>query len=335
MSNLVHGGRLDAAIAAFGGELEDWLDLSTGINPNAYPLPEILPRDWQRLPDEAAESALIETARHYYRVPEGLDLVAANGTQAIIQALPAMLQYEKVAILGPTYEEHGHCWAWHGRTVIHCKTLDEAVHAADLVVVVNPNNPTGTMHTATNLREAAQTLAGKNGMLVVDEAFCDLFPQLSIVPRQADNVITLKSFGKFFGLAGVRLGFVICNRKLASRLGEQFGPWCVSGPALRLGTHAYGDEIWTQKTREEVLQHGEAQGEVIAACGLKPIGNAGLFMEFEHHSASLLHEKLQERHILARAFPARKTRLRFGLCKNMDELERLALALKSLVQEIE
>ena len=331
MSQIHHGGKLDAAIAEFGGVWEDWLDLSTGINPNAYPIPELDDKDWQRLPDEALEHSLNFAALRYYSVPQNHKLIAANGTQAIIQALPLVLHHQKVAIVSPTYEEHINCWEKHGRETISCASLEEACKVSDLVICVNPNNPTGQIYQASQLHEAAKTLAEKQGVLVVDEAFGDVYPEVSIVPEQADNVITLRSFGKFFGLAGVRLGFAICNLRISNALSARLGPWNVSGPALRIGVQAFGDAGWIKKSRNEIIQHCDAQKEVLEVCGLKLIGSAGLFMEFEHPDAKRLHHALQQEHILVRSFPLRENRLRFGLCKDMEALERLALTLKKLV----
>ena len=82
MSGPVHGGGLDAAIARYGGNRADWLDLSTGINPRAYPIGRIDKTMFERLPDEAAFDALIATARRLYAMPDHLDIVAGAGAQA-------------------------------------------------------------------------------------------------------------------------------------------------------------------------------------------------------------------------------------------------------------
>ena len=328
MSAIVHGGRLDAAIAEYGGERGDWLDLSTGINPNPYPVPEISSVSWQCLPDEAAQSRLISSARKYYNVPDEFGLVASNGTQAIIQSLPQILAQQKVAIVSPTYEEHSHCWKLAGREVVKVQTLNEGVECADIVVIVNPNNPTAVTYQPDELSHAAQKLERKSGILIVDEAFGDVMPELSVVPQMSNNMIVLRSFGKFFGLAGLRLGFGIASKTVSDKLKLRLGPWSVSGPALEIGAVALPDQRWIENTRVQIKQNSEDQAEVVEACGLKLIGNAGLFMEFEHDNAAALYQALLKEHILVRPFSERPTRLRFGLCKNMEELERFALALK-------
>ena len=328
MSAIVHGGRLDAAIAEYGGKRDNWLDLSTGINPNPYSIPEVTYASWQRLPDEGAHTKLITAARKYYKVPEEYGLVASNGTQAIIQSLPQILAQEKIAIVSPTYEEHFHCWKLAGREVVKVQTLNEGVECADIVVVVNPNNPTAVKYQPDELSHAAQKLERKSGILIVDEAFGDVMPELSTVPIMSENTIVLRSFGKFFGLAGLRLGFAIASKTVSGELKLRLGPWCVSGPALDIGATAFRDQRWIENSRIQIKQNSEDQVEVVEACGLKLIGNAGLFMEFEHQNTLALHEALLKEYILVRPFSARPTRLRFGLCKNMEELERFALALK-------
>lgn len=324
----MHGGRLDAAIAEYGGERDDWLDLSTGINPNPYPVPEVSHISWQRLPDEVAHTKLITAARKYYSVPDEYGLVASNGTQAIIQSLPQILTQEKVAIVSPTYEEHFHCWKLAGREVLKVQTLNEGVECADIVVVVNPNNPTAVTYQPDELSRAAEKLSQKSGILIVDEAFGDVMPETSVVPTMSENMIILRSFGKFFGLAGLRLGFAVASKTVSDELKLRLGPWCVSGPALDIGATAFRDQRWIENSRIQIKQNSEDQVEVVEACGLQLIGNAGLFMEFEHENALALHEELLTEHILVRPFSERSTRLRFGLCKNMEELERFALALK-------
>ena len=328
MSKIFHGGRLDTAIAQYGGSREDWLDLSTGINPNPYPLPEIEFDSWHRLPDENAQSDLIKSARRYYKIPEEMAIAASNGTQAIIQNLPSTLSGKKIAILAPTYEEHQHCWVNAGREVIKTDDLEVAIELADIIVVVNPNNPTGKQYQSQVLLNVAIALQKKSGFLIVDEAFGDCMPELSVVPNMQNNVIVLRSFGKFFGLAGLRLGFVIGAGSIVDQLNNKLGPWSVSGPALAIGREALANTNWTIGMRLQIAQNSKDQAEVIEACGLKLIGNGGLFMEFEHSRAGELHEALLKEHILVRPFLKRDTRLRFGLCKNMEELERLALTIQ-------
>ena len=120
MSGLEHGGGLDRAMALHGGRREDWLDLSTGINPVPWPVPELSVDSWHRLPDSGAEARLLAAARRAYDVPDSLEIVAAPGTQALIQALPRLLAGDTATILcgeAGTYGEHEHCCETAGRRV--------------------------------------------------------------------------------------------------------------------------------------------------------------------------------------------------------------------------
>ncbi|PYE90024.1 threonine-phosphate decarboxylase [Phyllobacterium leguminum] len=235
-----HGGALDRAIARFGGNQADWLDLSTGINPEAFPLPEITPEVWNRLPDEALLDKALAAARSYYSVADGAFIVAAPGTQALIQIVPELTQPGEVAILSPTYQEHHAAFARAGWAVLSCPDIGSIPATAKAVVVVNPNNPDGRIVPGDELLGLAQKLGAHGGFLIVDEAFADAHPEVSIAGQAGgDHLIILKSFGKFFGLAGLRLGFAISGAGIAKRLSERLGPWAVSGPALAIAVHAF------------------------------------------------------------------------------------------------
>ncbi len=202
-----HGGRLDEAIVRYGGTRETWLDLSTGINPNAYPLGQVSDAAWSQLPDDSAGSLLLNAAAKFYGVSDPSRIVMANGTQAIIERLPELLDFDQVAILTPTYGEHAHVWAKSGAKVLEFSEPETAPRDVPCLVIVNPNNP----DCRTWKPDELTSLASQHDMLIVDEAFCDAEPDYSVVSRMPENVLVLKSMGKFFGLAGMRLGFSICS----------------------------------------------------------------------------------------------------------------------------
>ncbi|MBB2970980.1 cobalamin biosynthetic protein CobC [Mesorhizobium sp. RMAD-H1] len=235
-----HGGALDRAIARFGGTRADWLDLSTGINPEAFPLPEIAPEIWNRLPDESLLTQALDAARGYYGAADTAAIVAAPGTQALIQIVPELVAPGEVAILSPTYQEHHAAFARAGWAVVPCADIGSAPATAKAVVVVNPNNPDGRVVSGDALLGLAQKLQARGGLLIVDEAFADAHPETSIAAGAgSESLIILKSFGKFFGLAGLRLGFAISGAEIARKLAERLGPWAVSGPALAIAVHAF------------------------------------------------------------------------------------------------
>jgi len=322
MNKVFHGGRLDAAIEKYGGDREEWIDLSTGINPISYPLPEIPVLAWERLPDEKAEQQLIDAAREYYQVPESFEIVPAPGTQAIIELLPRILGVKTVSIVSPTYAEHQHAWQKAGVEVVTAATPE---NECGVLVVVNPNNPTAKIWSRIDLHAASNTA----GSVVIDEAFSDTVPGASIVPEMRDNMIVLKSFGKFFGLAGLRLGFAICRSEIASKMRNMIGPWAVSGPALKIGATAFRDLDWISRTNDRLQSDSRSLNNLLKENGLSVEAVNPLFVSAHHASASTIHEFLAKRHILIRPFPEREGYLRFGLCANREAFTRLEQALKA------
>ncbi|MEO1104509.1 MAG: aminotransferase class I/II-fold pyridoxal phosphate-dependent enzyme, partial [Pseudomonadota bacterium] len=264
----VHGGDLGDA-AALGGRAP-WLDLSTGINPTPYPATPSTAA-LTLLPQQRALKDTLLAARSAYAVPSLAAIMAAPGTQAILQWLPIVAPSRTVAILGPTYAEHETLWRRAGATVRIVGDL-EAAAEADCVVVVNPNNPDGRLIAADRLAAFASERSDRR--VIVDEAFCDLCPEASVAG--APGTLVLRSFGKFFGLAGVRLGFAIGEPAVVSALTQAMGPWAVSGPALQIGAQALADEEWTEATRARLRKERAALDGILAAAGLSVIGGTDL-----------------------------------------------------------
>ncbi|MEX0758441.1 MAG: aminotransferase class I/II-fold pyridoxal phosphate-dependent enzyme, partial [Tistlia sp.] len=250
----LHGGDRSPLHALAEIPEAGWLDLSTGVNPWPYPLVEATAESWRRLPEAAAETVFAEAARRYYGLDGAAALAAAPGSQALIQWLPRLLPPRRVAVLGFTYKEHARAWAAAGHEV--AETEDGRLpEAAEIAVLVNPNNPDGARRTPAELAALAGRLRRRGGLLVVDEAFADLDPEGSLAGLDdLRGLVVLRSFGKFFGLAGVRLGFAICLPEMAARIANWFGPWAISGPALEIGTAALGNAKWHEQMREQLAQ---------------------------------------------------------------------------------
>lgn len=313
-----HGGDLAAARARFGEPVDGWLDLSTGINPQAYPFLAPEAAAWQRLPQQADLDALIEAAAQRYGLTEHACIVAAPGSQAILQWLPRLILPTQVTVLGPTYGEYAPTWraADHGVTTV--RELSGATNAT-VVVLANPNNPDGYRYPPEILLELAEGLHARGGWLVVDEAFADADPEISLARHAGKpGLILLRSLGKFYGLAGLRLGFALAPAPFAARLAAALGPWAVSGPALAIGAQALADTAWTAATRDRLTLASARLAGRLRQSGLRVIGGTPLFQLASHPEAARLHEHLGRRGILVRAFDGQPDWLRFGLPAGRD-----------------
>jgi cobalamin biosynthetic protein CobC len=328
-----HGGNLNEAQKQFGRPTADWLDLSTGINPIPYPFSSPDSFSWSRLPQADREGALIEAARRAYRVAPAAQIVSAPGTQILIQLAARLRPSARVEIVSPTYSEHRTAWELEGGEVWNVPDLPERTNA-DVVVVANPNNPDGRRWPPLRLNALREHLAARGGLLVVDEAFADIDPSLSMAPHTGPpGLLVLRSFGKFYGLAGVRLGFAIGADEDISRLAAWLGPWAVSGPAIEIGIEALSDGPWADATRARLTALSGQLDRILRANGLSVIGNAGLFILTEYPRARAIYEELARAGILVRVFDYAPAWLRFGL-PEPSQFERLEAALAEAVRRV-
>ena len=298
-----HGGNLDAARGRYGeGE---WIDLSTGINRVPYPLPAIPAAAWQALPDRAAMAGLIRAAQAAYAT--GAAVLPVAGAQAAIQMIPRAFPVGLARVLGPTYNEHAAGLRAAGWRVEEVGELS-ALAGADLAVVVNPNNPDGRCHAP----EALRRLAGQVGRLVVDESFADPVPELSLASAPG-RALVLRSFGKFYGLAGVRLGFVLGDEAAIATLAAMAGPWPVSGPAIAIGCAALADRDWAAASVARLADDARRLDGLAAGAGWRLVGGGHLFRLYDTPDAVAAQELLARRHIWSRIFPWHGRWLRLGL----------------------
>ncbi len=318
-----HGGEVDAAAELYGITRDRWLDLSTGINPHAYPVPELARDYWRRLPDASLYAWLRESAAACYGVPDPSAVVPAGGSQSIIQLLPRLLPPRRVVIVTPTYREHAACWAAAGHRVAEIAGIEEIPDDAEVVVVANPNNPDGRQ-----CNPEALLRLSEGRLLVVDEAFADVCPEISLARHVGcSDLLVLRSFGKFFGLAGLRLGFALAGGPLAEQLRRGIGPWAVSGPAAVVGALALADEAWVRATRVRLTAAAGRLDGLLLRAGLDIIGGTTLFRLIEHGRAAELFETLAQAAVLVRRFAEEPHRLRFGLPADDVAFTRLAEAL--------
>jgi cobalamin biosynthetic protein CobC len=306
---MMHGGDLAQARAHAGRA--DIVDLSTGINPHPYPATHVTQGALTALPQPGAMSALLSAARVAYGVPDDAAILAAPGTQAILQWLPHVVPARRVAIIGPTYGEHAATWS--RRADVTTVPDLASAHGADLVVAVNPNNPDGRILPAQTLR----AFAARHGprapaglALVVDEAFADLDPAITLAG--APHTLVLRSFGKFYGLAGLRLGFAIGPHELIAALADALGPWAVSGPALQVGATALADTAWARAMRARLAAERAALDEALASADLPVSGGTDLFRLVETAEAPRWHAALAAEGIWTRPFDYAPRWLRIG-----------------------
>jgi cobalamin biosynthetic protein CobC len=326
---LEHGGRLRAAARQYGVAEAHWLDLSTGIAPWSFAIPPIDTRAWARLPEP--DDGLEAAACAYYDAPEVLPV---PGSQSAIQLLPRLRKIGKVGVLSPCYAEHAEAWRRGGHLVreIREAEVDYYLDSLDVLVLVNPNNPTGRLVPPERLLEWHQRLSQRGGWLVVDEAFMDHSPAHSISSySHRPGLIVLRSFGKFFGLAGARLGFALAEHRLLRLLAEQVGPWAVGGPIRAVGLACLEDRTTQAVQRARCALASERLVRVLSAFGLQPQGGCALFQWLITEHAARLHGFLAERSILVRLF-AHNSSLRFGLPAVEADWQRLETALSAYRQ---
>ncbi|MCF6281433.1 MAG: threonine-phosphate decarboxylase CobD [Candidatus Polarisedimenticolaceae bacterium] len=328
---LEHGGRVRAAASHYAVPYAEWLDLSTGINPNGWPVPAIPGHVWQQLPEE--EDELVAVAQNYYQAPA---LLPVAGSQAAIQMIPELRPACQVGIISPGYAEHAAAWSRAGHTLqpLHFGQIKQQINRLDVLLLIHPNNPTGECFSREQLLIWRQKLANRGGWLIVDEAFIDSSPKESLAPESSlPGLIVLRSLGKFFGLAGARVGFVLAEESLLKVLSERLGPWSISSPARWVASQALQDYHWQQQARQQLNQQASQLNQLLQDVGLKPTGGSALFQWVITPAAKEIHHQLAKQGILTRLFQE-PCSLRFGLPADRAAFDRLQGALQQIQQEV-
>lgn len=312
---LHHGGRIAVAAARYPAAPSPWLDLSTGISPWAYPVGEIELNDWQNLPSEEDLAELEAAAAGAFGGVSLDQIVAVPGTDFAIRLLAKHLPAQRVGIVGPTYG--GYQSAWPSAKIVSFAKA----RGADLLVCANPNNPNGAVIPKVLLQRL-------RNLRIVDEAFADVMPKQSLLPHR-NGAIVLRSFGKFFGLAGVRLGFIIADRPFAKEVRMQLGDWPISGPAIAIGTRAYHDTEWQNRQRDRLTTASHQLLSSLSSSGLTSVGGTPLFQLASHPKAQSLFIHLAQAGILVRPFAEQPDWLRFGVPGTDADFDRFAAALEN------
>lgn len=321
---LEHGGGILRAAAQYGIPVADWLDLSTGLNPQGWPVPACSPRSWQRLPEQ--DDGLEQAATEYYGSPL---LLPVAGSQPAIQLLPTLRPPCRVGMLPLCYAEHPWHWEQHGhRLSRHAPDdIDAVIDELDVLLLCHPNNPTGTTFSREQLQDWRARLASRGGWLILDEAFMDATPEHSLLDEVGlPGLIVLRSVGKFFGLAGARVGFVFAWPALLQQLAEAIGPWSINGPAREVVKLALQDSNWQQAMRGQLAADSQRLQQLLQNHGLTPAGGSCLFQWLQGVHCPALFDFLASKGILVRQF-ADGPSLRFGLPPDEAGWQRLAAAL--------
>ncbi|WP_117235498.1 threonine-phosphate decarboxylase [Vibrio maerlii] len=342
-----HGGKLLEAIGVYGGSKEEWVDVSTGVSPYTYPVTSIPLEAWNRLPED--NDGLEIAAQSYYN--SRITPVAIAGSQAAIMLLPLIVTEHlgrcgTICLPSVGYKEHQHAW----QKLRHNNQMwdldfyddipsDEQVKRADVILIINPNNPTGYFIDQQTMHRLQQQLHAKGGRLIVDEAFMDCTPEKSILPtfntqsKLDENLIVLRSVGKFFGLAGARVGFVFAVSPILQKLREEIGPWTVTGPARWVVNQALQDGTWQQQTRQQLKTDITRLESLISNAWRCHYTSGNLFVTAYLNNAEITHQTMCKNQVLARLCDENNA-IRFGLPKQDWQWDRLEQVLKYVFADL-
>jgi cobalamin biosynthesis protein CobC len=320
-----HGGDLTEAKKVFNHiSIDSWIDLSTGINLNSYNDTGIGLSNLDKLPTKDSYDELVSAAKNYYSVSDTNRLCISSGAQSLINILPYIFSIEKnVAIFSPTYSEHAISWKKANYSIREINKIDQILNE-DIVVITNPNNPDGLVYSHSDIEEIYSKIVKNKGLLIIDESFIDATPELSFVKKlQNRNIIILKSFGKFFGLAGLRLGFAIGNEGIISDLENILGPWPVSTIALNIATKAMSDIDWIKGTRSLLLKLSEELNSNLSSSGYNIYGTTAFFTLISVENSTKMQRELANKGIWTRIFDYNNRWVRIGVPKDKETLEYL------------
>ncbi|WP_211315216.1 threonine-phosphate decarboxylase CobD [Photobacterium lipolyticum] len=337
---LEHGGNLLKFAQQYQRPVAEWLDLSTGVSPFTYPCPPVPFDAWNRLPE--LNDGLEQAAAEYYGCGS---LLAVAGSQAAIMALPDAIAAQRgrlgvIALPRVGYKEHQHAWQnYSGADGVkwQIEYYDDIpstslLARSDVVVCINPNNPTGVRLPLEQLRQWQQQLQQRQGMLIVDEAFIDCTPEQSLLTQPLDdNVIVLRSIGKFFGLAGARVGFLFGQQGLLDSIAQKLGPWTIPGPSRWITREGLLDSTWQQQMRQCLAEQSSRLRTLLTHCFAGKISGTELFQTVALPDAPMIHHQLCQHAILTRLCDEQDA-LRFGLPSNELEWKKLELALSKITQ---
>ncbi len=309
-----HGGNLDKAIKLYGGNKNEWIDLSTGINPDPYNFPAIKSCELRDLPTSSDIQSLEELIKTEFKTNS--EVVLTPGSQIAINLLPFLMKIKKVGILSPTYEDYAFIFKNSGFSVTECKNLNQLIKT-DVAIIVNPNNPDGRIYTLKELLNLSQRMK----LLIIDESFIeasDAISVMSYINKHTSNIIVIKSFGKFFGLAGLRLGFVFSGKEIIDKFRFICGAWPVSSIAIKIASKALKDGEWIKYNKINLFKRANSLDKLLREIDFKNIGGTTLFRLYSTENNVLAQKMLAKKYIWTRAFTYSKKWLRIGIPSEKD-----------------
>ena len=336
---LKHGGDVASAARKYQRPIEQWLDMSTGISPWAYPVPGLSVDVWRNLPPPTDN--LLSAASEYYQVDQSA-IIPTPGSQVSIRLLPQLLKASTVAMPVLGYQEHARSWSMAGHDLCYYRDTHELLELVKTkkvthAVIINPNNPTGE---CIDRAIIDTVLAQLQGTLIVDEAFIDTaVPNkqlVSTVGIESRKLITLRSVGKFFGLAGLRIGFAVGSHPLLKQLHSLLDPWSISHASMVVTEQALRDTSWQAHQRQRLQTASDQFGLLLlqlAQCLTSDIGEVKhriehtlLFHTIFADKQALIdfHHRLAELGVWTRLFNEGDGEgwLRFSLPENYHEFKQ-------------
>ena len=217
--------------------------------------------------------------------------------------------------------------------------LKEINDKTDLVVLCNPNNPTGTLIKRKEIIEIAEQALGKNAIVLVDEAYYEFSNETVIdLVNEYENLVVLRSFSKAFGLAGLRIGFLVSCEKNIKNLLKMGSPYSVNSLAVKATLMALKDKKSIELYITDVLNAKKTTLQKFEKLGIKTFeSKANFFIAKFGDNASLICRKLADRGILIRNrsdYPLLKGCLRIGV-GTQEQMNFFVEELKKILEEVE
>lgn len=332
--NIQHGGNLDQAKKLFPEVTGSWLDLSTGINPYSYPFSSLDISLYEKLPSYSHEENLRQVAADYYGCKNKSCVALAPGTQILISLMPTVLNAKEVYVLYPTYEEYISSWWQAGvkvTRVVNFEDFETLCLQKNVVgVICNPNNPDGRKIDIARLESLIKKWSVSGNHLILDEAYMDFSGQSMAYLLPSPGLLVLRSFGKTFGLAGLRVGFLLASPEIVQRIRYMLGLWPVNGPALQIAAEALQDGLWKIETEKKLRIQQKRLDAFLQSHSFNLVGGTLLFRLFYHRSANDIWKHLASHGIWVRKFDYNPNWLRFGLLYRQADWQRLEAVLLSI-----